>query len=94
MTLTSHVNAITTAAALIPQQLADRDQHSPEWRILLQAIRDMGTPTAQASALGGFSAVFEAAKPIEAVKPNSAEKDEVLLRIWAAATDLGMMETA
>lgn len=94
MTLHDHLTAITAAAASIPQSREDAASHSPEWRHLLQCIRNLQTPTAKASALGGFSAVFEAAKPIEDVEPNSAEKAEVLLRIWAAATDLGMLRDA
>ena len=93
MTLTDHITAITNAAALIPQQLADRDQHSPEWRILLQAIRNMGTPTMRASALGGFTSVYNAALDVnDANDPAGEAKSAVLLLIVNAAIELGILK--
>lgn len=93
MTLTDHLTAITAAASSIPQSLEDAASHSPEWRHLLQCIRNLRTPTAKASALGGFSAVFAAAAEVrDAAEPGSDAKAEVLLRIMDAGVDLGMFK--
>lgn len=93
MTLHDHLTAITAAASSIPQSREDAAQHSPEWRHLLQCIRNLETPTAKASALGGFSAVFVAFQNVRDIaEPGADAKAETLLQIMNAGVDLGMFK--
>ena len=93
MSLSDHITTILAASKAIPQSREDATSHSPEWRHLLQCIRNMETETAKASALGGFSAVFAAAQEIrDMAEPGRDAKAEVLLRIMDAGVDLGMFK--
>lgn len=63
------LNAIHDAARAIPQAHADREQHSPEWRYLLQTIRNADVTPGRGVELGaeGLARIYQASTAIFAV---------------------------
>jgi hypothetical protein len=80
------ITAICEAARAIPQGLDDVKKHSPEWRYLLQCIRNLEANPALG--IAGLARIYQAALgifPDSKQDPHAAEKNALLLAIeWMA----------
>jgi hypothetical protein len=85
----SSIAAIHSAARAIPQALSDVGAHSPEWRYLLQTIRNYNVRYISDLEL---ARIYQAALPVVSVDPHefaAAQKSQFLGVIREMAAKLG-----
>ena len=75
----SDFSTIEAAANAVPQQLADAKGYSPDWRGLLQAVRNMkASPHLGAVGMESIRKASRGIKPVGAGEPNAAERNALL----------------
>jgi hypothetical protein len=89
----SSITTIHSASRAIPQALSDAKQHSPEWRYMLQQIRNYFAQH-RLKYIGAMelARVYQASLPIASVDPHefaAAQKSSLLDAVRGMAAKLG-----